>query len=173
MTKKLTKLLEDEISNEFSQLENLSAGSKEHTVAVDNVMRLYRMTIEQAKAKAEIEKISSESKLAIVKQDNDCKAKESQRQLDEKKMNNDYAVRLKQYELESVKRTDEADYKSYEKVKARNENIFKWCIGIAEIVLPLMFYAVWLRRGFQFEKEGTYTSPTFRHLFSNFKPTKK
>lgn len=46
-------------------------------------------------------------------------------------------------------------------------------IAAAELVLPLMFYAVWMRRGFKFEENGTYTSTTFRGLFNRFKPTKK
>lgn len=46
-------------------------------------------------------------------------------------------------------------------------------IAAAELVLPLMFYTVWMRRGFKFEENGTYTSTTFRGLFNRFKPTKK
>lgn len=46
-------------------------------------------------------------------------------------------------------------------------------IAAAELVLPLIFYAVWMKRGFKFEEKGTYTSTTFRGLFSRFKPTKK
>lgn len=46
-------------------------------------------------------------------------------------------------------------------------------IAAAELVLPLVFYAVWMKRGFKFEEKGTYTSTTFRGLFSRFKPTKK
>ena len=36
-----------------------------------------------------------------------------------------------------------------------------------------MFYAAWMKRGFKFEENGTYTSTTFRGLFNRFKPTKK
>ena len=46
-------------------------------------------------------------------------------------------------------------------------------IAAAELVLPLMFYGVWMRRGFKFEQDGTFTSQTFRGLFSRFRPTKK
>ena len=46
-------------------------------------------------------------------------------------------------------------------------------IAAAELVLPLTFYAFWMRKGFKFEEKGTYTSTTFRGLFSRFKPTKK
>lgn len=33
-------------------------------------------------------------------------------------------------------------------------------IAAAELVLPLMFYAFWMRKGFKFEEKGTYTSTT-------------
>lgn len=46
-------------------------------------------------------------------------------------------------------------------------------IAAAEIVLPLVFYAAWMRKGFKFEETGTFTSTTFRGLFGKFKPTKK
>lgn len=46
-------------------------------------------------------------------------------------------------------------------------------IAAAELVLPLMFYGVWMRRGLRFEETGTFTSQTFKNLFNRFKPTKK
>lgn len=57
-----------------------------------------------------------------------------------------------------------------EQVKDR---YFRLGIEVAGVVLPLIFYAVWMRRGFKFEENGTFTSTTFRGLFSRFKPTKK
>lgn len=50
---------------------------------------------------------------------------------------------------------------------------FRFGMAAAELVLPLMFYGVWMRRGFKFEQDGTFTSQTFRGLFSRFRPTKK
>ena len=48
-------------------------------------------------------------------------------------------------------------------------------IGIAaiELILPLAFYGRWMKKGFKFEESGSFTSTTFRNLFSRFKPTKK
>ena len=57
-----------------------------------------------------------------------------------------------------------------EQVKDR---YFKLGVEVASIILPLMFYAAWMKRGFRFEETGTYTSTTFRGLFNRFKPTKK
>lgn len=36
---------------------------------------------------------------------------------------------------------------------------------------PLIFYNVWMKRGFQFEETGTFTSQTFKGLINKFKPT--
>jgi hypothetical protein len=57
-----------------------------------------------------------------------------------------------------------------EQVKDR---YFRLGLEAAGIVLPLVFYAVWMRRGFRFEETGTFTSTTFRGLFNKFKPTKR
>lgn len=43
----------------------------------------------------------------------------------------------------------------------------------AELILPLIFYGVWMRRGLKFEETGTFTSQTFKWLASRFKPTKR
>jgi hypothetical protein len=57
-----------------------------------------------------------------------------------------------------------------EQVKDR---YFRLGVEAAGIILPLIFYATWMKRGFRFEETGTYTSTTFRGLFNRFKPTKK
>jgi len=57
-----------------------------------------------------------------------------------------------------------------EQVKDR---YFRLGVEAASIILPLVFYAAWMKRGFKFEETGTYTSTTFRGLFNRFKPTKK
>ena len=40
-------------------------------------------------------------------------------------------------------------------------------------IAPLIFYGIWMKRGFEFEKEGVYTSQTFKGLIKFFKPTKR
>lgn len=57
-----------------------------------------------------------------------------------------------------------------EQVKDR---YFKVGIAAAELMIPLVFYGIWMRKGFKFEQTGTYTSTTFRGLFNRFKPTGK
>ncbi|HQJ06958.1 MAG TPA: hypothetical protein PLI57_11345 [Spirochaetota bacterium] len=57
-----------------------------------------------------------------------------------------------------------------EQVKDR---YFRLGVEAAGIILPLIFYGIWMRKGFKFEETGTFTSTTFRSLFNRFKPTKK
>lgn len=52
------------------------------------------------------------------------------------------------------------------------DRMVKYGLETANIVLPLIFYGVWMKRGLRFEENGTFTSTTFRGLFQKFKPTK-
>lgn len=64
-------------------------------------------------------------------------------------------------------------FKQEELSEQVKDRYLKLGIAAAEILLPLMFYGIWMHRGFKFEETGTYTSTTFRGLFNRFKPTKK
>lgn len=75
------------------------------------------------------------------------------------------------YEKEENRNT-EIDLKRNQMDEAVKDRYFRLGIAAAELILPLMFYGIWMNRGFKFEKDGTYTSQTFRSLFSRFKPTK-
>ena len=72
---------------------------------------------------------------------------------------------------ESAKRDEEFKNKQLEEqVKDR---YFRLGIAAAELILPLIFYAAWMKKGFKFEETGAYTSTTFRNLFNRFRPTKR
>ena len=43
-------------------------------------------------------------------------------------------------------------------------------VKAAGVVLPIVFYSVWMKRGLEFEKEGTFTSGTFKGLVKYFSP---
>ena len=74
--------------------------------------------------------------------------------------------------LEEVKM--EKDLELQQNVNKDNKLLtaVKYGIDIAGIVLPLAFYGVWMNRGLEFEKEGSFTSATFKGLLGKFKPTK-
>ena len=46
-------------------------------------------------------------------------------------------------------------------------------LDVAGLLVPIIFYSAWMRKGFKFEENGTFTSTTFRSLFGHFKPTRR
>ena len=66
---------------------------------------------------------------------------------------------------ENIKRTQIS-----EQIKDR---YFKVGIAAAELMIPLVFYGIWMNKGFKFEETGAYTTTTFKGLFNRFRPTKK
>lgn len=130
MDEEIKEMLGEEIKAGLSDLSSLETGSKEKSEAIDDLVKLYKLKIEESKAEMDYLK-----------------------------------------EIDEQERSDQTKREQLsEQVKDR---YFKLGIAAAELVLPLMFYAVWMKRGFQFEKEGIYTSTTFRGLFNRFRPTKK
>lgn len=86
--------------------------------------------------------------------------------LDEDKTSNECLEKIENREIDK-------ELKCTQLKESVKDRYVKIGIAAAELVLPLMFYAFWMRKGFKFEEKGTYTSTTFRGLFSRFKPTKK
>lgn len=86
-----------------------------------------------------------------------------------------YRLKIEENEKEDIMIIQEFECKLKEDQKSEQikDRYFRLGIAAAELVLPLVFYAFWMRRGFKFEETGTYTSTTFRGLFNRFRPTKK
>lgn len=55
----------------------------------------------------------------------------------------------------------------------KKDRYFRLALESAGLILPLIFYGIWMRKGFKFEQEGTFTSTTFRGLINRFRPTRK
>lgn len=144
MENKIRKLLEEEIRDEIQKISSMTPGSKEKSTAVEDLTKLYRLKIEEDK---------NESNFIEMRE---------RRAMDTAKLTNE----MKLHE------TDD-DFKKGQFAEQIKDRYFRIGIAAAELILPLMFYAIWMRKGFKFEENGTYTSTTFRGLFSRFKPTKK
>ncbi len=115
MDKNIKKMLDEEIREEIIDLSNLQPGSEEKSAAIDDLVKLHKLRIEEAKVELEKGPITEQSK----------------------------------------------------------ERYLRLGLEAAGIILPMIFYATWMKRGFRFEETGTYTSSTFRNLFNRFKPTNK
>lgn len=77
---------------------------------------------------------------------------------------NNSDVDLKNKELEMNVKKD---------IELRSDRIIKVLVDGATVIVPIIFYNVWMNKGFKFEETGTYTSNTFKNLFGKFKPTGK
>ncbi len=131
------KMLEEEIRTQMRDLSRLSTGSDEKSRAIDDLVALYRLKIEEGKAVWD-----SDEKAARLAMDRNQSEEENVQ---------------KQAQMEEQKK----------------DRYFRLGVDTAGIVLPLIFYAVWMRRGFKFEETGTFTSSTFRGLINRFKPMGK
>lgn len=129
MCDEIKVLLEKEIKSEIKNLSDLKLGSEEHTAAIENLAKLYRLKIEETK--------------------------------NEKELSDAFDARKQEYRLKREQLS--------EQVKDR---YFKIGIEAAGLILPLVFYASWMKKGFKFEETGTFTSTTFRGLFNRFRPSK-
>ena len=144
MDEQIRQALADEILSQLNGLGNLELGSKEQQTAIDNVTKLYRLGLEDVKADTDY---------------------------DEKLYRRDADAQHEQNELD--KQAREEEFKKKQLSEQIKDRYFRLGIEVTEIVLPLMFYATWMKRGFKFEETGTYTSTTFRGLFNRFSPTRK
>lgn len=82
-------------------------------------------------------------------------------------LNKEKSLMLEEVKIENdleLQRNDNKDNKILSAIKCG--------IDIAGITLPLIFYGIWMNRGLEFEKEGSFTSTTFKGLLGKFKPTK-
>lgn len=151
----LKDLLSEEIKTQIQDLSKLNPGSAEKSKAVDDLATLYKLKIDETKMELDFDE------------------KQARRKMDKENRLKDDAIKELQLKDEnSVRERDELIRKEQlaEQVKDR---YIRLGIAAAEIILPLIFYSKWMKKGFKFEETGTFTSTTFRGLFNRFKPTKK
>jgi len=93
--------------------------------------------------------------------------------LEEVKIDSEADAKNKDRGLTSETNDDDQKFKTAQLKEQTTDRYFRIGIEVAGIVLPLIFYGCWMKRGFKFEETGTFTSTTFRGLFGRFKPTNK
>lgn len=123
----------------------------------DEIKALSELEAGSNEKSAAIENLTKLYKLRIEENKSswDADDKYNRRIMDEKSNDKDDEIKQKQLE---------------EQVKDR---YFKVGIAAAELMIPLMFYGIWMNKGFKFEETGTITSSTFKGLINRFRPTKK
>ena len=93
--------------------------------------------------------------------------------------NNNLELEFRKIDSAEIKNNNDTANKSKEiNLNAKRDKELKvdrWIkIGCetAAVVVPVIFYNGWMKKGFEFEETGTYCSNTFKNLISKFKPTK-
>ncbi|MCM1363446.1 MAG: hypothetical protein NC215_00480 [Ruminococcus sp.] len=144
MSDEIKNLLEEEIKTEIQGLKSSQTDAKEQKEAMDKLATLHRLYVEECKMESEIED------------------KREKRDMDNRKI-----------EIDDINHINEENLKRDQIKEQRRDRFVKVGIAGAELILPLIFYGVWMKRGLKFEETGSFTSATFKGLFNRFRPTKK
>ena len=93
-----------------------------------------------------------------------------------KKIENDFMINNRKLDIEEISGNESLKLKSKELAQeiirdTMNDKVKLIDLGVqaAGIILPIMFYGSWMKKGLEFEKNGTFTSNTFKSLISKFK----
>ena len=93
-----------------------------------------------------------------------------------KKIDNDFMINNRKLDIEEISGNESLKLKTKELAQeivrdAMNDKVKLIDLGVqaAGIILPIIFYGSWIKKGLEFEKEGTFTSTTFKGLISKLK----
>lgn len=144
---------------------------------IDNELRKIEKDYEinDRKIQCDIDKIKNDiDKTQIDKEINKEKLK-----IEIKKNEDNLHLENRKIDINETKNNSDADLKKKElnmnagkDIELRNDRLVKVLIDGAAIIVPIIFYNVWMKKGFEFEETGTFTSNTFKNLISKFKPGK-
>ena len=155
MSENIKELLNEDIAAEIQAISSLDSGSEEKSKAIEDLAKLYRLRIEETKSEL------------------DAEDKRSRRTLESEANVRENEIKKSQLDEQIKADVQDEQYKRSQLDEQVKDRYFKLGIAAAELLIPIMFYGIWMRKGFKFEETGTYTSTTFRGLFNRFRPTKK
>lgn len=124
-----SKLLDEEIARQLTDLSSYGTGSEDKSKAIDDLVQLYKLRIEEKKI--------AEARAAS-----------------------------------ETKEANEIFQSKLQLAEQKKDRYFRAGIAAAELILPLIFYGIWMGKGLKFEETGTFTSATFKGLLNRFRPTK-
>ena len=135
----------------------------------DEIMELLGEEIKsQIESLSSLETGSKEQSEAV-----DNLAKLYRLRIEDNKNNWEYSEKFDRREMEDEAQNRDEQFKKNQLEEQVKDRYLRFGVNIAEVILPLIFYASWMKKGFKFEETGTFTSATFRVLFNRFRPTKK
>lgn len=151
----IKSLLDEVIEAEIAYVGSLSPEDEKKSKAIQHLADLHKLRIDEIKAKT------------------DADEKRLRRAMDSKQHRAELTLKERQADGDEAARTNEEQFKQHQLNDQVLDRYVKIGVATAELVLPLVFYGVWMKRGLKFEETGTFTSQTFKNLFNRFKPTRK
>lgn len=144
MNREIKKEIEEYVLREFKHLEDLDSQDEECTSVRDSSIKNINILVD-----------------LLQKEDvNNNNLHLENRKIDEAEMKNNSDTEIKKKELNIKSKID---------IELRSDRIIKILVDGATIIVPVVFYNLWMDRGFEFEKTGTFCSNTFKNMFSKFK----
>lgn len=147
-------LLEDEIATEFEDLGSLEAGSKEKSTAIENLVKLYRLKIDDDKNTWEFNE------------------KYDQRIAENERHQLDGQLKEKQIDGDSELRERELEIKKEQMKEQSKDRWFNLGIQVGTVLIGIIAYDRWFKRGLKFEETGSITAPMTKNLLSRMLPKK-
>ena len=102
----------------------------------------------------------------------DRKLKEQQMRAQTEQGNRELNLKEREINGKEADRSREEIANQQQIQENRIDRFIKAGTAAAELVLPLVCYGIWMRKGFKFEETGSFTSTTFKNLLNRFRPTK-
>lgn len=147
-------LLDGVIVKKIQGLGSLSSGSDEEKAAIQSLATLHKLHIEEIKAQTEADE------------------KTERRAMDSEQRKAELALKERELDGKDADRTHEEESQTRQARDQMIDRCMRAGVAVGELVLPLVFYGIWMNRGFKFEETGAFTSTTFKNLLNRFRPTK-
>lgn len=148
MNEEIITMLDEQVKAELEGLSSLSVGSKEHAGAIEGLVKLYRLRIDDSKAAMEYNKEIDDYEFR------------------KKQMEQEENFHNKQLEREEQSRKEQL-------AEQKKDRYIRIGIAAAELMVPLVFFAKIYQMGYDLEKDGTFTVQTLKNLIRFVKPTKR
>lgn len=168
MNEKLINMMEKEMENLVGVLKTLEPGSEEYNGIIASINKLYETVNKEKEIGLTEDRIS----LDIAKVENEKELKEKQLMIESQRDEMTLINNREQRNADDINNNLDRELKEADLKSNNVQNVLKHSVEIAAVVVPVVFYGVWMKRGFKFEEEGTFTSNTFKGLISKFKPTR-
>lgn len=169
----IQSLLDEVIETEIKNLKTVSSGSEEKSKAIQQLATLHKLRMEEIKAVTDEEEKRERREMDSDQRKAELALKEKQVAQQETQQGAELALRERELNGRDIDR-DREDAQNKRQAK---DQVIDRCVrtgvAVGELVLPLVFYGIWMNRGFKFEESGSFTSTTFKNLLNRFRPTKK